>query len=316
MLLSIIVPLYNERENVKNLFESIRSSLSDFKIEIVLVDDGSNDGTPDEVMSYAGEDTVLVRFARNYGQTSAIAAGIEAASGDIIVTMDGDLQNDPSDIPLMIKKLERENLDVVAGRRKNRRDGMFLRKIPSMTANWLIRKTTKVKIHDYGCTLKVFRSDIAKKLDLYGELHRFIPLLGSIYGAKIAEMNVKHHPRKHGVSKYGIGRTFRVMSDLMLMLFFLKFRQKPMHLFGPAGLASLGIGGLIMLYLFAIKLTGEDIGNRPLLVLGMLMILAGLQLISTGFIAELNMRTYFESQSKKPYTVAEIIRGSKKQAAA
>jgi hypothetical protein len=211
----------------------------------------------------------------------------------------------------MIDKLESENWDVVAGRRLKRQDGMFLRKIPSKIANWIIRKTTGVYLNDYGCTLKVFRSDVAKNLGLYGELHRFIPVLAKMYGAKIVEMDVKHHARIHGVSKYGLGRTFKVVSDLMLMLFMQKYRTKPMHLFGGLGIASLGSGMIINFYMLILKLLGNDIGHRPLLTLGIVLVIAGIQLITTGFLSELIMRIYYEGQNKKPYNIREIFVGQK-----
>jgi hypothetical protein len=218
------------------------------------------------------------------------------------------LQNDPSDIAMMIEKLEKDDLDVVAGRRVRRQDGMVLRKIPSKIANWLIRKLTKAdEINDYGCTLKVFKSDIAKKLGLYGELHRFIPVLAKLNGAKICEVNVKHHARAFGESKYGIGRTFKVVSDLLLMVFFIKYQQKPIHLFGGIGIPMFLIGALIDFYLLVLKLFGADIGGRPLFFVGNLLILGGIQMITAGFLAELIMRTYYESQDKKPYQIKELI---------
>lgn len=307
--LSIVIPVMNERENILPLMEQLRAALSGHSYEVVFVDDGSGDGTPDVIMALNDEHVVLVRFARNYGQTSAMAAGIDVARGRYIATLDGDLQNDPADIPLMLEALEKDGLDVIVGRRAKRQDGFILRKIPSRIANWIIRRTTGVHIHDYGCTLKLFKGDLAKKLDLYGELHRFIPILGSLYGAKIAEMDVRHHARRFGASKYGLGRTSRVISDLMLMLFFLKYRQKPMHLFGGLGISMLAIGGLVEFYLLCLKIMGENIGNRPLFFVGILLIITGVQFILTGFLAELNMRTYFESQQKKPYTIASITRG-------
>lgn len=306
MKLSVVIPVMDEEGNVKLLLDAVYAALDGkYSYELILVDDGSSDETIPLIKEYANEHTKLLVFNRNYGQTTAMAAGIEAARGDLIVTLDGDLQNDPDDIPSMIEKLESEGWDLVAGRRLKRQDGMFLRKVPSKIANWIIRRSTGVYISDYGCTLKVFKRDVAKNLGLYGELHRFIPVLAKMYGAKITEMDVKHHARIHGESKYGLGRTFRVMSDLLLMLFFQKYRVKPMHLFGTLGIGSLTIGALINFYLLILKLFGEDIGHRPLLTLGILLVLAGVQLITTGFVAELIMRTYFESQNKKPYTVKE-----------
>jgi len=296
----------NEEDNVEPLLDAVYGALENYDYELILVDDGSTDRTIERVKSLSNTRTKLIIFNRNFGQTTAMAAGIEAAQGELVATLDGDLQNDPTDIPLMIDKLESEGWDVVAGRRLKRQDGMFLRKVPSKIANWIIRRSTGVYISDYGCTLKVFTHDVAKNLGLYGELHRFIPVLAKMYGAKITEMDVKHHARIHGVSKYGLGRTFRVVSDLLLMLFMQKYRSKPMHLFGTLGIGSFAIGALINFYLLILKLAGEDIGHRPLLTLGIVLLLAGVQLITTGFIAELIMRTYFESQDKKPYVVKEV----------
>ena len=263
----------------------------------------------ERIKEEADSRTKLIVFNRNFGQTIAMAAGIDVAEGELIATIDGDLQNDPKDIPIMIKKLENEDWDVVAGVRANRQDGLVLRKIPSKIANWIIRKTTKVYLSDYGCTLKVFKKEVAKNLGLYGELHRFIPVLAKLYGAKMTEMPVRHHPRIHGQSKYGIGRTFKVLSDLFLMLFFQKYGTKPMHLFGTLGFGMFGIGALIDFYLFILKIFGKDIGGRPLLILGVMLTLGGIQLITTGFLAEIMMRTYYESQNKKPYVIKEIFTG-------
>jgi len=309
MTLSVVVPMMNEEENVAPLFEAIRRALKGIDYELILVDDGSSDATVERMKQWADQRTRILILNRNYGQTTAMAAGIDAAKGELIATLDGDLQNDPEDIPLMIKKMEESGADVVAGRRLKRKDGIFLRKIPSKIANWIIRKSTGVYLNDYGCTLKVFKSDVAKQLDLYGELHRFIPVLAEMVGAKIVEMDVRHHPRIHGESKYGLGRTFRVLSDLMLMLFMQKYRTKPMHLFGGLGIATFGLGALINLYLLFLKITGHEIGHRPLLTLGVMLVLVGIQLITTGFIAELIMRTYFESQDKKPYRIKEVFVG-------
>jgi len=309
--LSLVVPMMNEQDNVAPLFQAVREALKNIDYEFILVDDGSTDKTISKMKELADERTKIIIFNRNFGQTTAMAAGIDAANAELIATIDGDLQNDPTDIPLMINKLESENWDVVAGRRLKRQDGMFLRKIPSKIANWIIRKTTGVYLNDYGCTLKVFRSDVAKNLGLYGELHRFIPVLAKMYGAKIVEMDVKHHARIHGVSKYGLGRTFKVVSDLMLMLFMQKYRTKPMHLFGGLGIASLGSGMVINFYMLILKLLGNDIGHRPLLTLGIVLVIAGIQLITTGFLSELIMRIYYEGQNKKPYNIREIFVGQK-----
>jgi len=305
MKLSVVVPLMNEEDNVKFLIEEIEKALKNYDYELVLVDDGSTDNTVEEIKKYMNDKTKLVILNRNYGQTSAMAAGIEIANGDIIVTIDGDLQNDPKDIPMMIEKLN-EGVDVVAGIRAKRQDEPF-RKFLSKIANKIIRKVTGVHITDYGCTLKVFKKDVAKNLGLYGELHRFIPILASMYGAKITEVPVRHHERKYGKSKYGFNRTFKVISDLMYLTFMQRFGQKPMHFFGTVGFLMFGFGFLIDFYLLILKLFGENIGNRPLLTLGTMSILGGIQLITTGFLAEIMIRTYYESQGKKPYKIKEII---------
>ncbi|MEI6757152.1 MAG: glycosyltransferase family 2 protein [Chlorobium sp.] len=307
MKLSVVIPVMNEAENIKPLFAALASSLSAIEHEIVLVDDGSTDGTVAAIQAQAPLNAQLIVLNKNYGQTNAMAAGIDHACGELIATIDGDLQNDPADIPMMIKYLYDHDLDVVAGRRAGRKDGMILRKIPSMIANAIIRNLTDVHIHDYGCTLKVFKKDVAKNLGLYGELHRFIPVLVQLYGAKMEEVDVRHHPRKFGTSKYGIGRTSRVLSDLLFMVFFQKYSQKPMHLFGTLGFLSLFIGITLNLYLLALKIFGEKIGGRPLLSLGIIMTFIGIQLITTGFIAEFIMRTYYESQNKKPYIIKKIV---------
>jgi dolichol-phosphate mannosyltransferase len=305
MQISVVVSLMNEEENIKYLIKEVDEALQNFTYELILVDDGSTDDTVNEIKKYMNDKTKLVIFNRNYGQTPAMAAGIEVAQGDLIVTMDGDLQNDPSDIPMMIEKLN-EGYDVVAGIRAKRQDEP-VRKFISKIANKIIRKVTGVHITDYGCTLKVFKKDIAKNLQLYGELHRFIPILAKIYGAKIAEVPVKHHERQFGSSKYGFNRTFKVISDLMYLVFMQRYSQKPMHFFGSVGFIMFSFGMLIDFYLLILKLFGQNIGGRPLLTLGTMMIIGGIQLITTGFLAELMVRTYYESQNKKPYVIKEII---------
>jgi glycosyltransferase involved in cell wall biosynthesis len=306
--LSIVVCVFNEEENIEPLVSQITNSCKDIDYEIVYVDDGSTDRTVKKILDLNHPRLVLVEFKKNYGQSSALAAGIQHSVGEYIVLLDGDLQNDPSDIPGMLEKAEKEDWDLVAGLRKNRKDGMFLRKIPSWIANGIIRKTTHVKIKDYGCTLKLFKSDLAKSLGLYGELHRFIPVLASFEGASITQVEVKHHARLHGKTKYGIGRTSRVVADLVLMLFFRKYLQRPMHLFGTWGILITIIGIAINFYLLILKLMGNDIWGKPLLLLGILLILAGFQLITIGIIAEIVMRTYYESQDKTPYRIKRIVK--------
>ncbi|WP_041467524.1 glycosyltransferase family 2 protein [Chlorobium phaeobacteroides] len=307
MKLSVVIPVMNEEKSIKPLFDALAAALGSVDHEIILVDDGSTDGTVAEIEAFAPPNARLVVLNKNYGQTTAMAAGIDSAHGELIATLDGDLQNDPGDIPMMMSYLYDHDLDVIAGRRANRKDGMVLRKIPSAIANAIIRNITGVHIHDYGCTLKIFKKDVAKNLGLYGELHRFIPVLVQLYGAKMEEVDVRHHPRQFGESKYGIGRTFKVLSDLLFMVFFQKYSQKPMHLFGTLGFSTLFLGLAINLYLVALKILGHEIGGRPLLTLGVILTFIGIQLITTGFIAEFIMRTYYESQNKKPYIIKKIV---------
>ncbi len=307
MELSLVITVFNEEENIRPLLAQIRSALNGFHYEVILVDDGSTDKTVREIKKYADERVKLVIFNSNYGQTAAMAAGIVQASGDFIATLDGDLQNDPSDIPAMLDKLKKEDWDMVAGNRKNRKDGALLRKLPSKLANRLIRQLTGVTIQDYGCTLKVFKKEIAKNLGLYGELHRFIPILAVLEGGRIIDMEVRHHPRQFGTSKYGLSRTFKVISDLILMLFLKKYFKRPIHFFGPLGLLCFFFGSTISFYLFVLKLLGHDIWGRPLLILGITLVLAGIQFLTFGIIAELIMRVYFESQHKTTYHIKEIV---------
>ncbi len=304
--LSVIICVFNEEDNIKPLNKRIHDALTGIDYEIIYVDDGSTDSTLAQIKSLNDEKIILVELRKNFGQSSALYAGIEQARGEYIVTMDGDLQNDPSDIPMMLEKAEKEEWDLIAGIRKNRQDGVFLRKIPSKIANAIIRKSTGVKIKDYGCTLKIFKSDLAKNIALYGELHRFIPVLASLEGARISQVDVKHHAREFGKSKYGINRTFKVVSDLLLMLFFKKYMQKPMHLFGGIGLVFTVIGVLINIYFLTLKILGQDIWGKPMLLLGILLFIAGIQLITVGIIADVLMRTYYESQNKRPYNIRKI----------
>ena len=308
-LLSVVITVYNEEDNIQPLLKATYAALSGMDYEVILVEDGSTDRTVVEVKKYANTRTKLVIFNRNYGQTTALAAGIDQATGEYIATMDGDLQNDPTDLPGMLQKAIDEEWDVVAGRRANRKDGFVFRKIPSKIANWIIRNSTNVHLKDYGCTLRVYKAEIAQNMGLYGELHRFIPVLAKQEGAKMTEVDVKHHPRIHGTSKYGLSRTFKVMADLILMLFFQKYFQRPIHLFGGLGLIAFLLGGIINVYLLVLKILGEDIWGRPILILGFMLILGGIQLITTGIIAEIIVRTYFESQDKKTYRVKALYTG-------
>lgn len=310
MKLSVVVCVYNEELNVAPLVQQISDALKGYDYEIIYVDDGSTDDTVKNLRALPHPNLKVVEFRKNYGQSLALMAGIDYATGDYIITMDGDLQNDPSDIPMMLRTLEEGDWDLVVGLRKNRQDGMVLRKIPSNIANWIIRTSSGVKMKDYGCALKVFRAEIAKDMGLYGELHRFIPVLASLEGARITQVDVKHHARQFGTSKYGLGRTLKVVSDLLLMLFFKKYMQKPMHLFGNWGVLILGIGAMINLYLLFLKVgLGQDIWGKPLLILGLMLVVAGIQLITMGIVIEIQMRTYFESQQKRPYKVRRVTTG-------
>ncbi|HEY9363318.1 MAG TPA: glycosyltransferase family 2 protein [Chitinophagaceae bacterium] len=306
--LSVVITVMNEEDNIKPLLESVYSSLAAMDYEVLLVDDGSSDKTKQRILEFGNERTTLIELRRNYGQSTAMTAGIDHSKGTYIALLDGDLQNDPSDIPAMLELLKKEDWDVVAGNRKNRQDGMLLRKIPSQVANAMIRKMTGVYIKDYGCTLKIFKREIAEDLGLYGELHRFIPVLAKLQGARITQVDVKHHPRKFGKSKYGINRTFKVMSDLVLMVFMRKYMQKPMHLFGTMGFISFGLGVVINIYLLILKILGQDIWGKSLLILGLILLLGGIQLITIGILAEVNIRTYYESQNKKTYQVRKVFR--------
>ncbi|MCB0734025.1 MAG: glycosyltransferase family 2 protein [Flavobacteriales bacterium] len=304
--ISVVVAIMDEEENIAPLISAIRTSLHSIPYEVIFVDDGSKDRTIEEIHKNGGSDVKVIEFMKNFGQSTAMQAGIDAAQGNYIVTIDGDLQNDPSDIPMMYDLIKNGSWDLVAGERKNRKDGLFIRKIPSRIANRLIRNLTGVRIKDYGCTLKIFKHEVAKNLNLYGELHRFIPVLAALQGARIHQVEVKHHARLHGNSKYNLNRTFKVISDLMLMAFFRKYLQKPMHLFGTLGAIIFMIGVLINGYFLILKLMGNDIWGKPMLLLGILLLLAGIQLITIGIVVELQMRTYYESQDKKTYTIRKI----------
>ncbi|MEO8112130.1 MAG: glycosyltransferase family 2 protein [Ginsengibacter sp.] len=304
--LSVVITVLNERENVRPMIDALEQALHGIDYEAIFVDDGSDDGTQKEIKKNLTSRIVLIELRKNYGQSTAMTAGIDHVKGKYIALLDGDLQNDPSDIPFMLSKLKEEDWDVVAGNRKNRKDGMFLRKIPSKIANALIRRTTGVHIQDYGCTLKIFKREIAEDLGIYGELHRFIPALAKLQGASITQVDVKHHARRFGKSKYGLNRTFKVMADLITMIFFRKYIQKPMHLFGTLGFISLGLGIIINIYLLVLKILGHDIWGKPLIILGLILLLGGIQLITIGIIAEISVRTYFEGTSRKTYQVRRI----------
>ncbi len=304
--LSVVITVINEEDNIHPLTDEIQNALAGMDYEVIFVDDGSTDATKKRVKEVIDDRITLVELKKNYGQSTAMTAGIDHTTGKYIALLDGDLQNDPADIPFMLDLLKKEDWDVVAGNRRNRKDGMFLRKVPSKIANYFIRRWTKVYIKDYGCTLKIFKREIAEELGLYGELHRFIPVLAAMQGARITQVDVKHHARKFGKSKYGLGRTFRVLSDLVTMIFFRRYIQKPMHLFGTMGFISLFFGVIINIYLLILKILGHDIWGKPLLILGLIFLLGGIQLITIGIIAEISVRTYFESSNKKTYQVRKV----------
>ncbi len=309
--LSIVTPIYNEVDSIPQLLETISTTLTENQLtyEIICVDDGSQDGSTKLLTELAEKRTDLkaVILRRNYGQTAAMAAGFKYANGKVVVTLDGDLQNDPADIPLLLSKLD-EGYDLVSGWRKNRQDDAVTRLLPSKIANWIIGKVTGVNLHDYGCSLKAYRLELVADMNLYGELHRFLPALAFIEGARITEMPVNHYARRYGKSKYGLGRTFRVVMDLLTVFFMKKFLTRPMHVFGMLGLISGGLGLVFGIYLTILKLGfGETLADRPLLILVVVLLLAGLQLFSFGLLAELLMRTYHESQERPIYRVREVV---------
>lgn len=311
--LSVVAPVYNEAPNIQPLYEQITAALDGVidDYEIVLVDDGSSDGGFElmEALSRADPHLKVIQFRRNFGQSAAFAAGFDHARGDVIVTLDADLQNDPADIPRLLAKLE-EGYDVVAGWRQDRKDNL-VRKIPSFVANRLIARTTGVMLHDTGCSLRAYRRPVIENIKLYGEMHRFIPALASLVGIRLAELPVNHRPRTRGVAKYGkfgLSRAFRVVLDLLTIYFMLGFFGRPMHLFGGVGLLSGALGVVIGLYLSALKLfTGRQIGDRPLLLLGVLLVMIGVQFLAMGLLGELVVRTYYESQGKPPYYVRTVL---------
>lgn len=305
---SIVVPVYNEVENLPDLVARIGDAMagSGFTFELIAVDDGSTDGSADLLERLAPQYPWLrpVILARNYGQSSALQAGFDRVRGRYVVTLDADLQNEPLDIPLLLQRLETDpNVDMVSGWRRERQDAAISRRLPSLIANRLISRATRVHLHDYGCALKAYRRPIIDRIRLYGELHRFIPSLARDAGARIAEMPVRHHPRTRGQSKYGIDRTFRVILDLVLIVFFMRYRQRPLHAFGGLGLWLATPGVLILAYLLALKIGGESIGGRPLLIAAVMLILIGAQLVVAGLTGEMLMRVYHEGQGRPQYHV-------------
>ncbi len=311
MEVSVVIPVYNEAENIIAMYRQVTDVMEEFgrSYEILFVDDGSNDGGRDMLKSLAEQDSrmKLVFFRRNYGQTAAMHAGLQLATGDAIVTLDGDLQNEPADIPMMIEKMD-EGFDLVHGWRKNRQDKWLSRKLPSKLANWLISKTTKFPIHDLGCTLKAIRREIAQELELYGEMHRFIPILAHQRGARCVEVITRHHPRRFGTSKYGISRTFRVVLDLLTVKYILDYYASPMKLFGALGLIRSAAGGVSAAATVAMKTFGEvDMTGNPFLLLTIFSMMAGLQFFSLGLLGEVAARIYYGAQANTNYTVRELV---------
>ncbi len=310
--LSVVVPMFNEVENAVPLLDAVQEALREYPWpwELLAVDDGSRDGTGPALerrSAELGAHIRVVRLRRNFGQSAAMQAGIDAARGDVIVTMDGDLQNDPADIPALVAKLLEDDKDLVAGWRSKRQDGFFLRKIPSKIANRLIRRATRLEFHDLGCSLKAFRAGVLREIRLFGEMHRFIPAwLATVTSPeRMAEIPVRHRGRERGASKYGISRTFRVIVDLLAVYFFLRFRARPGHFFGVLGLLVMAAGVLILTYLLGLKIAGYSIGNRPLLLLGFFFVMGGVQLLTTGVLAEIVIRVYFDGRLAKAYHATE-----------
>lgn len=309
--LSVVIPVYNEKQNISYLYEKLNSVLPGIgrKYEVILIDDGSMDGTFKELLSIheQNDNYKIIRFRKNFGQTPAMSAGFDYANGEVIITLDADLQNDPKDIPALLEKID-EGYDVVSGWRINRQDKAISRKLPSKIANWLIARLTGIKIHDYGCTLKAYRSDVVKNIELYGEMHRYIPAVASWMGISVAEVPVHHHSRKFGKSKYGISRTIRVILDIIILKYLLSYSQRPIQIFGLMGLITGLIGCIVTIYLIIMRLFfNVPLSSRPLFTLSIFMIFIGLQLITMGILGELIMRTYHEASGKPTYAIREII---------
>jgi glycosyltransferase involved in cell wall biosynthesis len=311
MDLSIVIPVYNEEESVSQLYNKLNETLPGLKLsyEVILIDDGSTDGSYSELQKIHKKNSSykIIRFRRNFGQTSAMSAGFHYSSGNIIITLDGDLQNDPKDIPAILKKLD-EGYDIVSGWRKDRKDKAVSRRFPSIVANKMISKLTGVHLHDYGCTLKAYRKEVIDNIDLYGEMHRYIPAVASRMGVDVAEIPVTHHGRKYGKSKYGISRTIRVILDIITIKFLLSYSQRPIQIFGLLGLLSGTAGFITTLYLIIMRIFfNQSLADRPLFILSIFMIFIGVQLITMGLLAEMNMRIYHEAQNKPTYVIRDII---------
>ncbi len=308
-LISIIIPVFNESESIGYLLDEVLNVMQNnkFNCELIVVNDGSNDNTSTvlDELTIKIKELSVISLRKNYGQTAAMAAGFDNTKGEIVITLDGDLQNDPNDIPKLISHIN-EGYDLICGWRYERKDKLINRRIPSKIANKLIANVTGLKLHDYGCSLKAFKKEIVDDIKLYGELHRFLPVLANIEGAKIKEIKVNHRSRKYGSSKYGIDRTFRVLMDLLTVWFMTKFLTRPMYGFGFFGIVSILISFGMTSYLFIIKLLGNDIGNRPMLTFALILGIAGVQLFSFGLLGELLIRTYHESQKRPIYRVRKI----------
>ena len=309
--LSIVIPIRNESPNIRPLYDEVMATLgaSGRSFEVIVIDDGSTDDSFAQLAALQAADARLrvIRFRRNFRQTAAFAAGFAHARGRLVVTSDGDLQNDPRDIERMVQLSDRDDVDIVCGWRQDRKDTFVTRRIPSMAANWIISRATGVSLHDYGCSLKVFRAEVVKSLRLYGEMHRFLPAIASEQGVRIAEVVVNHRARRAGTTKYGLSRTIRVLLDLVTVKFLLSYSTRPLQIFGLLGLLSGGLGAMVMAYLGWVRLVDHQaIADRPLLILGMLLAFVGVQFLTFGLLAELMARTYYESQGKPTYVIREI----------
>lgn len=316
--ISLVIPIYNEAPNIEALYGEITAALDPWgrTYEVLLIDDGSTDGSADLLATLPARDSRfrIIRFRKNFGQTPAFSAGFAYARGKVIITSDGDLQNDPKDIPMLVARLE-QGYDIVCGWRKDRKDTLVTRRIPSIIANRLISRATGVALHDYGCSLKAFRSEVVKPLRLYGEMHRFIPAIASEFGVKVDEVEVNHRARRAGVSKYGLSRTIRVILDLVTVKFLLNYATRPLQIFGLVGVVLGGLGVVIMAYLTFVRLfLHQGIADRPLLLFGILLVSSGLQLLTMGLLAELQARTYHESQDKPTYAIREIVEATAERA--
>ena len=316
-LISIVVPLYNEEDNISDLFSDIIgvTDRHNLNFELILVDDGSTDGTLSKLLAEQkeydpeGKFIKIIQFRRNYGQTAALTAGFKHSLGQVVVPMDGDLQNDPADIPMLLEKMD-EGYDVVSGWRKRRKDKAITRKLPSKIANWIIGKITGVYLHDYGCTLKAYHSDVIRHLNLYGEMHRFIPAIAQWSGARVTELPVNHRPRRFGKAKYGLGRTWKVLLDLITIKFLGTFSNRPIHIFGGLGLLSMVFSFITAMYMIYLKINNHiDMDRSPLPVLAAMLMMMAVQFLLMGLLAEMQCRIYHESQNKPTYVVRKIIQG-------